>query len=74
MLVGPVDQWEVWAAYSQRKLASSNIHTSTTASRQERSFAQKYQSPKLSNPEKAAKRENDELTAQPYAALRGTVN
>src|ERR1700680_4376668 len=40
MLVGPVHEWEVWARYSQRELASSNIHTSTTALRQKRPFRQ----------------------------------
>jgi hypothetical protein len=37
MLVGPVHQWEVWARSSQRQLASSNLHTSTTR-RQKRTF------------------------------------
>ncbi len=38
MLVGPVHQEEVWTRSSQRELARSNIHTSTTALRQNRTF------------------------------------
>ncbi len=38
MLVGPVHQEEVWTRSSQREPARSNIHTSTTALRQEQSF------------------------------------
>jgi hypothetical protein len=37
--VGPVHPEEVWTRSSQRELARSNIHTSTTALRYHRSFA-----------------------------------